>query len=159
VFLPGFERQAKLFYHSRRLNEETYWMKNSVTLIVALSLLTAFGLGCGILGRATGGSGDTNANDNRSLTDKAVDTAVGKTKIGIPECDDAMDLLEQQANNPDDNFVTKALKQTVLNQFREKLKQAMEENKGNKTEIAKFCREFRQNVVNNMGNSNTNSRQ
>jgi hypothetical protein len=133
-------------------------MKNSLISIFALSVLVFAGLGCGILDRATGGTTESNAtNANKSLTDRAVDTAVGHSKIGIPECDEAMDILEAQANNPDDNFVTKAVKQTALNKFREQLKKALEDNQNNKAEVAKFCREFKQNIVDNLGNSNTNS--
>lgn len=130
-------------------------MKNSPLFIAALLFLTVVGLGCGVAGRLTG-SPDNTANANKSLTDKAVDTAVGQSRIGIPECDEAMDVLEEQANNPDDNFVTKALKQTVLNQFREQLKKALEENKGNRAEVAKFCRQFKQNMITNLSNGNTN---
>lgn len=134
-------------------------MRNSLLLIFVVSLLAFAGLGCGILGRATGGTSESNANANKSLTDRAVDTVTGESKIGIPECDEAMDILEAQANNPDDNFVTKAVKQTVLNKFREQLKKALEDNKNNsnKAEVAKFCREFKQNMINNLANSNTNS--
>ena len=134
-------------------------MKNTLKSVIALSMLVFVGLGCGILGRATGGTSESNANANKSLTDRAVDTVAGQSKIGIPECDEAMDILEAQANNPDDNFVTKAIKQTALNQFREQLKKALEDNKNNsnKAEVAKFCREFKQNMINNLGNSNTNS--
>lgn len=132
-------------------------MKNFPLFAASLMILVVVGLGCGVFGRMTGSSDNTD-NANKSLTDRAVDTAVGQSKIGIPECDEAMDILERQANNPDDNFVTKAIKQTLLNKFREQLKKALEENKGDKTEVAKFCRDFKQNMINNLSNSNTNSR-
>ena len=102
-------------------------------------------------------SGATNSAANKTLTDTAVDTAVGEKKIGIPECDEAMDVLEAQANNPDDNFVTKAVKKTMLNTFREQLKQSLEENKSNKTEVAKFCKEFKDNMAESLEEANTNS--
>lgn len=98
------------------------------------------------------------ANTNKTLTDTAVDTAVGEKKIGIPECDEAMDILEAQANNPDDNFVTKAVKKTMLNTFREQLKQSLEKNKSDKKEVAKFCKQFKDNLEESTSEENTNTK-
>ena len=103
------------------------------------------------------GGVSNSAASNKTLSDQAVDTAVGEKKIGIPECDEAIDILEGQANNPDDNFVTKAVKKTMLNTFREQLKQNLEENKTDKKEVAKFCKEFKDNMAESLKEGNTNS--
>jgi hypothetical protein len=100
----------------------------------------AAGLACGMIDRVTGSE---SGNSNATLTDKAVDTAVGESKIGVPECDEVMDMLAAEANNPDDNFVTKAVKGTVLNRIKESIKTSVEENKNDKVELAKNCREFK----------------
>ena len=131
-----------------------------VTVIVLPVLL-----GCGLADRVQKAVGNepstnssrTNANSNKTLTEKAVDTTVGEKKIGIPECDEAIDVLEAQANNPDDNFVTKAVKKTALNTFREQLKKNLEDNKTDKKEVAKFCTEFKKNMEDSLkeGNSST----
>jgi hypothetical protein len=42
--------------------------------------------------------------------------------------------------------VTKAVKKTALNTFREQLKKSIEEKKSDKKEVAKFCKEFRDNL-------------
>lgn len=131
--------------------------------ILLLAIVLLVGFGCGLADRvrqATEGESNTttaNINANKTLTDHAVDTAVGEKKIGIPECDEALDILTIQAENPDDNFVTKAIKKTALNTFRDQLKQNLEENKADKKEVAKFCREFRDNMAESLkeGNSNT----
>jgi hypothetical protein len=131
--------------------------------ILLLAIVLFVGFGCGLADRvrqaAEGESNTTtaNINANKTLTDRAVDTAVGEKKIGIPECDEALDILTVQAENPDDNFVTKAIKKTALNTFRDQLKQNLEDNKTDKKEVAKFCREFRDNLVDSLkeGNSNT----
>ena len=73
--------------------------------------------------------------------------AVGEKKIGIVECDEAMELLTAQADDPDDSFVTKAVKKTALNTFRDHVKRSLDESKTDKKELAKFCREFRDNLV------------
>jgi len=129
--------------------------------ILLLAVVLIVGFGCGLADRvrqATEGETNTttNVNANKSLTDKAVDTAVGEKKIGIPECDEAVDLLTAQAEDPDDNFVTKAVKKTALNTFRDQLKKNLEENKTDKKEVAKFCTEFRDNLQDSL-NDNANS--
>ena len=135
-------------------------MRNKLFL---LAIILVGGLGCGLADRVQKAVSESesnsaaNVNANKTLTDKAVDTAVGEQKIGIPECDEALDILTAQAENPDDNFVTKAIKKTALNTFRDQLKQSLEDNKTDKKEVAKFCREFRDNMADSLkeGNSNT----
>ena|SRR5687767_9718155 len=134
-------------------------MANKLFLLITILLI---GFGCGIADRvrqAAEGESNTSANinANKTLTDKAVDTAVGEQKVGIPECDEALDILAAQANDPNDNFVTKAVKKTALNTFRDQLKKNLEENKTDKKEVAKFCAEFRDNLDDSLkeGNSNT----
>lgn len=128
-------------------------MKNVFTLILAAVLLAAT-LGCGLVSRLqdeTPGS----SNSNKTIGDKAVDVAVGDTKIGIKECDDVVDILNEQINDPEESFVTKALKRTILNQFRDQLKRSLEENQANKQAVADFCREFRKNLTDPANNSTT----
>lgn len=115
-------------------------MKNKLALISALTVLLFAVLGCGLLDSSSDKS-TTNTASNKSLSDKAVDTAVGEQKIGIPECDEVMDLLETYGNNPEDGYVVKAGKRLFVNKIRETIKTSIEENKGNKTEIAKNCRD------------------
>lgn len=85
----------------------------------------------------------TQPNANRSLTDKAVETAVGDEKIGVPECDEVMDMLAAETDNPDDNFVTKAVKATFLNKIKQSIKESVEKNKNDKVQLAKTCKEFK----------------
>lgn len=134
-------------------------------LILGTAIVLPVLLGCGLADRvhravsneSTTNSSRTSVNSNKTFTDKAVDSTVGEKKIGIPECDAAVDLLEAQANNPDDNFVTKAVKKTMLNTFREQLNKNLEDNKTDKKEVAKFCAEFTKNMEESLkeGNSNT----
>jgi len=121
--------------------------------LLLLAVILIAGFGCGITDRikraaTEGGSNSTtvDVNANKTLTDKAVDTAVGEKRIGIVECDEAMDILSAEANDPDDNFVTKAVKKTALNTFRDHVKKSLEESNTNKKEVAKFCTEFRDNL-------------
>ena len=128
-------------------------MKNFFTIIMTGALLMAT-LGCGLVSRfqdeTTGSS-----NSNKTIGDKAVDVAVGDTKIGIKECDEVVEILNEQINDPEESFVTKALKRTILNQFREQLKQSLENNNTDKKAVAEFCREFKKNLTDPANNSNS----
>lgn len=118
-------------------------MKNWLS-IVALAGLIAVTLGCGSLNPFSGGSSSgSSSEENKTLTDKAVDTTVGKSKIGVPECDEVMDLIDAEMNNPDDDFVTKAIKATVLNRIKDGIRESVEQNKTDTTEMAKTCKEFK----------------
>ena len=128
-------------------------MKNFFTIICA-GLLLAATLGCGLVSRLQD-NGSGSSNSNKTIGDKAVDVAVGDTKIGIKECDEVVDILNEQINDPDESFVTKALKRTILNQFRDQLKRSLEENKADKKAVADFCREFKKNLTDPANNSNT----
>jgi hypothetical protein len=136
-------------------------MLNKLFLIVILVAC----LGCGALDRAKRATAqpdantkkvDINVNTNQSLTDAAVNAATSEKKIGIVECDDALEVLVAEADDPDDNFVTKAVKKTALNTFREHVKKKLEESKTDRKEIAKFCKDFRDNLTDS-ANENTNS--
>ncbi|MCV4677111.1 hypothetical protein OFC08_29930, partial [Escherichia coli] len=80
---------------------------------------------------------------NKTVTDKVVETTVGESKIGIPECDEVMDEITAELNNPDDGYIAKAIKQTFLNRIKENLRESLEQNKSDKVEMAKNCREFK----------------
>lgn len=117
--------------------------KNAAFCLACIVIVAAV-LGCGFVERLQQtDTGSNTANANRTITDKAVDTAVGQSKIGVPECDEVMDMLAAEANNPDDGFVTKAVKATFLNKIKEAIKKSVEENKGDPTELAKTCTEFK----------------
>jgi len=141
-------------------------MRNKLFLILII-LPVVFG--CGLVDRARRAATETGSNSNavsipvstnsnKSLTDTAVDAAVGDKKIGIAECDEAMELLTAQADNPDDGFVTKAIKKTALNTFRDHVKRSLDESKTDKKELAKFCREFRDNLVTSKKEENSNAK-
>lgn len=109
------------------------------------TILLVFGLGCGITDKVQKAVGSDNsaANSNKTLTDKAVDITVGEEKIGVPECDQIISDIKAQANNTEDDYVTKAAKQFVINKITESLKKSLEENKNNPQQLAKDCKDFR----------------
>ncbi len=119
-------------------------MKNQFQLIATLTVLLTGTLGCGLISRSGDtGAGSSGGNSNKTLTDKAVDKTVGQSKIGVPECDEVVDAIEAELNNSEDDFVTKAVKATVLNRIIDSIKQSVEENKSDTVELAKTCKEFK----------------
>ena len=116
-------------------------MKDRVLAIFAILIILTVGLGCSYLNPFSGPPEDSPSKD-KTITDRAVDTAVGEKKIGVPECDQVMDRITVELNNPDDDFVTKAVKATVLNRIKDGIKASVEENKSDTVELAKTCKEF-----------------
>lgn len=130
--------------------------KNLITAVFAAFCVLGV-LGCGIIDRVqeeiTGSGANTNTNANKTLTDKAVDTAVGESKIGVPECDEVMDMLTSFANNPDDNFVVKAGKSMLANKIRDSIKTSVEQNQTDKVQLAKDCAQFKTEIQRAMAQS------
>jgi len=116
-------------------------MKNKFVFLTSTAILFVSVLGCSFYNPLAGSS--NSANDNRTLSDKAIDSSVGENKIGVPECDEIFDFFARQSESPDEDFVTKAARQYALNKIRESFKQSIEEHQGDKTAMAKECREFK----------------
>lgn len=119
-------------------------MKNLILASSALILLTLVVLGCGSLNPLSD-KAKSNTASNKTLTDKGVDSVVGEETTGVPECDEVMNMLAAEANNPDDNFVTKAVKATFLNKIKESIRKSVEENKNKNgtADLAKTCKQFK----------------
>ena len=120
-------------------------MKNIFAVTLVCVLLLAVALGCSSINPFSQKAKNTQANSNKPLTDKGVDTVVPEETTGVPECDEVMNMLAAEANNPDDNFVTKAIKATFLNKIKESIKKSIEENKNKNgtADLAKTCTDFK----------------
>lgn len=122
-------------------------MKNKFALIVSMLLLSFAILGCSSINplsskkSADSTPESARPNSNKTTTDRAIDTAVGDEKIGVPECDEVIDILTAEANNPDDNYIVKAGKALVFNKIKQSIKESVEKNKGNTAELAKTCQD------------------
>jgi len=120
-------------------------MRNTASLLLTLAIIVSVGMGCSLVGHAEK-KDDKTSDQGKSLKDRGVDVVVGDQKIGIPECDEVVDFFNHEIDNPDDDFVTKAMKKTALNQVKERFREAVEENKADKKELAKVCKDFKQNL-------------
>lgn len=120
-------------------------MKNRLTILSVVITFLFIVLGCSLnpFGGSSSSGSSNNSSKDKTLTDKAVDTAVGESKIGVPECDEVMDAITEEMNNPDDDFVTKAIKATVLNRIKDGIRDSVEKNKQDTAELAKTCKEFK----------------
>jgi hypothetical protein len=121
-------------------------MKNTTSLILTLALILSSGLACSLVSHAEKNSPKDTTGSGKSLEDRGVDIVVGEKKIGVQECDEVIEFFNKEMDSPDDGFVTKAVKKTVLNQLKDQFRQAIEENKTDKKELAKVCKDFKQNL-------------
>ena len=123
-------------------------MKNKSVFILSFFILLFAVFGCSSYNPLSSGS-DTNTNsrqnsksDNKTLADKTIDSTIGEEKIGVPECDELMNKLAEQSKSSEDDYVTKATKQFFLNRIREGVRKSIEENKSDKTQLAKNCVDY-----------------
>ncbi len=128
-------------------------MKNNLSIVLVLTIFTALVLGCGLsskIQKAVEGdskstkSGDSNSKsgDTSSTSDSGTDTA----STGVSECDEVIKLIDDQMNTKDDNWATKAMKGYVFDKIKESIRESVEKNKGDKTQLAKDCKDAKKNV-------------
>jgi len=127
-------------------------MKNKSVISAILLIILIVGLGCGIseqVQKAVTGTDNANtANaDNKAIIDKTIDTAVGGEKIGVQECDELYDYVADLiTKGENEDYVTRAARQYFLNKIREQIKISIEENKNDKVQMAKDCKEYRRQI-------------
>lgn len=117
-------------------------MKNAIiTCCLCLGLLFV-ALGCGSLNPLS---------DKSKPGTSPSANALGDQRIGVPECDEVFDMMTEEANNPDDNYIVKAAKALFFDQIREQIRKAVEDSKKSNSnttaDLAKKCTEFKQQLV------------
>lgn len=125
-------------------------MKNRFRVYIVL-LFLSFASACGVsdqVQKAVSGPGNSNStNSNKAIIDKAIDTAIGGEKIGVAECDELYDYIaESVTKSENENFAAKAARQYFLNRIRERIKTSLEQNKNDKAQMAKDCKEYRRQI-------------
>ncbi|MEP6848328.1 MAG: hypothetical protein ABI999_05680 [Acidobacteriota bacterium] len=125
-------------------------MKNKAAILTVGLIILTMVLGCSRIipsgSKSTGNS--RTSEDNKTLTDKGLDVALGDEKTGVPECDDVVEFFNSEIDkeNPDEDFVTKAVKKTFINAFKSQFRKAVEDSKSDKVQLAKTCKDFRANL-------------
>jgi hypothetical protein len=86
----------------------------------------------------------TNANSNKSTVEKGVDSVQGEKKIGVKECDDLLDELEQSNKKEGESFVSEAARRVFVNELRDKIRRSIEENKKDPAKQAQECKQYQE---------------
>lgn len=128
-------------------------MKNNLSIVLVLAVFMALVLGCGISDRIqkavegdkTSKSGTSGGND-KSLTDKTIESVADGETTGVPECDEVIATIDQQLNSKDDNWMSKAAKGYLFGQIKKSIKESVEKNKEDKTKLAEQCKDMKKQV-------------
>ena len=124
-------------------------MKNKLSVLLVLAIFMAIGLGCNMIwgGNKTASSDKStsspSSDSNKSVTDKAIEDIADGETTGVQECDDLMKLISEQSQNPDDNWVTKGIRDCAIGQVKKSLRESIEQNKNDKKKMAEQCTDLR----------------
>jgi hypothetical protein len=126
-------------------------MKNNITIIAALFLLLTIGFGCSFLNNSSPGGGNSPNGGSTNSTDPNLNA-----KTGVAECDELIDLLNKDKSDPNDNFVTRKIKEYAIDFAKESIKKNIDENKGDKQKIADGCKDAKNEYIKNKEKNNQN---
>ena len=126
-------------------------MRNELAACLSAAALFAAVLGCGSI-NPFNESGETNTPANRPASNSVqtntntgaspnANIAVGKT--GLRECDELVDSLAIHTDNPDDHFAVRAAKNYAVSSIKDSVKQAIEDNKNNLSELTRRCQDIK----------------
>lgn len=130
-----------------------YMDKNRFAVVALLALLLTV-VGCSRLNPLSSKESPSATKPQASSSPSTgAPESTGETS-GVPECDQAIDIINRETNNPDDNFITRAAKTTILNRIKDGIKKAVDESKtkgnSNTEDLVKTCREFRDQLEKNL---------
>jgi len=117
-------------------------MKNKLPFLLALLLLLTVGFGCSWIDKATSGGG---SSDNTNAGNSANPNETAKT--GVAECDEFIDILNNDQKKPDEDFVSRKIREYAIDFAKEAIKKNIEDNKGDKTKIAEGCKKAKDDYV------------
>lgn len=121
-------------------------MKNTSGALATLAILFLFVLACGGNPFAESGARTPTTNGVASSPTPPVANATPGTTTaatGVRECDEVVDALTSQMDNPEDNFAVRAIKNYAISSAKESLKQAIENNKNNMSDLTKRCQDIK----------------
>lgn len=126
-------------------------MKSKLNVLLTLSVIIFVTMGCGLVERfQKSGTGDGSSNSqptvsdsNRSTTDKVIENVADGETTGVKECDDAIRFVNDQMKSPDDNFMTKGIKDYVAGQIKRSIREAIAENQGDTKKMAEQCSDLK----------------
>jgi hypothetical protein len=128
-------------------------MKNNLSILSVSAIFISLVLGCGLSdkiqkaveGDKTSKSG-TSGNNDKSLTDKAIETVADGESTGVAECDEVISIIDKQLESKDDNWMSKAAKGYLFGQIKKSIKESLEKHKEDKTKLAEQCTDMKKQV-------------
>jgi hypothetical protein len=128
-------------------------MKNNLTVLTAILLLLTVGFGCSLIDKATsGGSSDNSTTTSNSSTNSSSPNDSAKT--GVTECDEFLDLLNNDQKKPDEDLFTRKIREYAIDFAKETIKKNIEENQGDKQKIAEGCKKAKDDYIKNKDEKN-----
>jgi PHP family Zn ribbon phosphoesterase len=112
-------------------------MKNKITLLTAIAFVLVAGLGCGSI--FSGGDNKSGSGGNSNTEQMA--------KTGVKECDEFVDLINEDAKAPDEGFVARKFREIAIDIAKEAIKSNIEENKNDKEKVALGCKEAKEKYI------------
>ena len=116
-------------------------MKKNLLIAFVLFAIVGAIVDCG-----SAGSGSSGTPSGTPVVSTILDKAVVDQVAGIPECDEVLKMIAEEANIPGTNDAATTSKTTFLNKIKESIKRSVDESKGDKPELAKNCKAFKYQV-------------
>lgn len=120
-------------------------MKNKLNVLLVLPLVIFASMGCGLMDRFQKSTSDNSntavvtTNSNKSVTDRAIEQVADGETTGVKECDEAIRFVTDQMQSPDDNWVTKGVKDYAAGQFKRQIREAVAQNQDDQKKLAQQC--------------------
>jgi hypothetical protein len=124
-------------------------MKNKFNLLMVVAVMVfVIGCSCGNLtglvsDETTTGKPKTSDSSNKTVADKVSEEILDGETTGVQECDDFIKFIAEQSKSPDDNWVTRGMRDYIIGQIKKSLRESLELNKNDKVKMAEQCKDLR----------------
>lgn len=133
-------------------------MKNKLNILLVLLLIVFVAMGCGMVERVQRMTSDepasnsqpTSTESNKTITDQAIESVADGETTGVKECDDAIRFINDQLKTPDDNWMTKGIKDYVAGQIKRQIREAIAQNQGDTKQMAQQCTDLKNSFEKNL---------
>ena len=115
-------------------------MNNKPTILLALFLLLTVGFGCSYIDQIRSGGNSSNSTTTTNSSSNSVINPNDAAKTGVAECDEFLDLLNNDQKKPDEGIIERKAREFIIDLAKESIKKNIEENKGDKQKIAEGCK-------------------
>lgn len=133
-------------------------MKNKLNILLVLAIIVVAAAGCGMIERVQRMTSDEPAsnsqpgaaNSSKTVTDQAIESVADGETTGVRECDDAIRFINDQMKTPDDNWMTKGMKDYVAGQIKRQIKESITQNQGDTKQMAQQCTDLKNSFEKNL---------